>query len=229
MDIAHWEFIGLLFGLALALVEMSGWEMNRYLRHGIGIAGVLLAGACIVLLFGFSGATLRSPISFRWPVVLPSDKAAPAPVPIVRAQFRQAATPTPINLAELEALKADNTKLKAENARLRKAKTPHVAAAALPMPSACPSLTPILFPSKISAADCDALTGAQRLVDSADRDRIEAIKSLIGMKTNEQIQQATIQGLAAKATEEQAMSNLANLQARLCVEVVVATPAPTGH
>jgi hypothetical protein len=41
---------------------MSGWKMNYYLRHGIGIAGVLLAGTCVILLFGFSGAALRSPV-----------------------------------------------------------------------------------------------------------------------------------------------------------------------
>jgi hypothetical protein len=76
MDIAHWEFIGLLSGLALANIEMSGRKMT-YLRHGIGIIGVLLAGTGVALLFGFSGATLRSPVILRWPVVLPSDKSLP--------------------------------------------------------------------------------------------------------------------------------------------------------
>lgn len=210
MDIAHWEFLGLLFGLALTLVEQSGWKMNRFLRHGIGIAGLLLAGTCVALLFGFSGATLRSPVSFRWPVVLPSNKPLPAPMAIVRSQLSQAATPTPINSAEVEALKEDNAKLKTENARLRKAKIPR-ALAALPMPYPSAAITPILIPSKISADDCDALIGAQKLVDSADKDRIAATKDEYASEEDRQ------QYIAAVSTETQAIMNLQNLQARLCI------------
>jgi hypothetical protein len=222
MDIAHWEFIGLLFGLALASIEMSGWQMT-YLRHGIGILGVLLAGVCVVLLFGFSGAALRSPVSFRWPVVLPSDKPSPAPLPIVSQQVSQPATPTPAYLAEVASLKDENARLKTENSRLKKIKAPRVVAAALPIPSACPSARQVLFPSMISVSDCDALIGAQKLVDSADQDRIGASKDESASEEGRQ------RYIAAVSTETQAIMNLQSLQARLCAVVMIATPAPTGR
>src|SRR5208282_5603219 len=164
MDIAHWEFIGLLFGLALALVEMSGWKM-RYLRHGIGIVGVLLAVGCVVLLFGFSGATLRSPVSFRWPVVLPS---------------------------------------------------------------ACPSVTPILYQSKLTADNCDGLIQVAKAVGSADRDRVQALTNMRGAKTTEELQGFLIQGLTAKVTEDQADANLEKVKSVLCAERL-ASPTPTGR
>ena len=177
MDIAHWEFIGLLFGLALASIEMSGWKM-KVLRHAIGIIGVLLAGTCIVLLFGFSGATLRSPITLHWPVVLPSDKpiAQPAPVSIVRSQVSPAATPTPAYLAELAALKDDNAKLKSDNARLKrlnKQQPRTIAVMASPVPSACPSVT---LPSveKMATQDCGELMRAQPLIAEEMNQQIAA-------------------------------------------------------
>jgi|SRR5208282_4560870 len=222
MDIAHWEFIGLLFGLALALVEMSGWKM-RYLRHGIGIVGVLLAVGCVVLLFGFSGATLRSPVSFRWPVVLPSEKpSASAPIPIVRSQLSQ----TPY-LAEFATLKDENAKLKTENARLKKLKASHVIAA-LPMPSACPSVTPILYQSKLTADNCDGLIQVAKAVGSADRDRVQALTNMRGAKTTEELQGFLIQGLTAKVTEDQADANLEKVKSVLCAERL-ASPTPTGR
>jgi hypothetical protein len=231
VDLAHWEFIGLVFGLSLGLVEMSGWEMNRYLRHGIGILGVLLAGACVVLLFGFSGATLRSPVSFRWPVVVPSDKPSPASLEIVRSQVSQAAMPTPAYSAELATLKDQNAKLKKENARLEKFKTPHLVTAALSIPSACPSVTQVSSPSKISPTDCDALTGEQKEVDSADQERLELLKTLSSgtIKTSDQELQITTQAANVLATEKQAILNLQGLENRLCGQAQMATPAPTGR
>jgi hypothetical protein len=230
MDIAHWEFIGLLFGLALASIEMSGWKMT-YLRHGIGIIGVLLAGACIVLLFGFSGATLRSPVSFRWPVVLPSDKPLPAPLPVARSQISQLAAPTPAYLAELASLKDENAKLKTENSRLAKLKAPRVVRAASPIPSACPSIAQTVCPSRLDPADCDNLTGAQRSVDIAEQQRDEYLARVGTEKftSNDQVLQETRQAYTIKATQEQAIANLQGWQSRLCAQAQTASPIPTGH
>ncbi len=209
MDIAHWEFIGLLFGLALALVEMSGWKMNNYLRHGIGIAGVLLAGTCVMLLFGFSGATLRSPVSFRWPVVLPSDKPSTAPIPVVRAQPSKSATATPVNSAELMNLRNENIELKIENARLRKAKPAHIVSA-LPMPSPRVSVTPAVIASpKMNMADCVELLGEQQLLDSANQELHELSKNYGTAEGQEKYN-------AALYRQAQAVANVANLANRLC-------------
>jgi len=206
MDIAHWEFIGLLFGLALALVEMSGWKMT-YLRHGIGIAGLLLAGTCVMLLFGFSGATLRSPVSLRWPVVLPSDRPPPAPLPVVASQLGRSIS-MPTNSPELISLRDENAKLKAENARLRKVKPPRVVAVSSPMP--CPSVTPTIITSqKMSMNDCQELLGEQRLVDSANQEMLELSKNKDTAEGKEKYE-------AAVYRQNQAIDNLNNLGTRLC-------------
>jgi hypothetical protein len=152
MDLAHWEFVGLLFGLALALIEMSEWKMSSYLRHGIGIAGVLLSLACVVLLFGFSGAKLRSPVAFRWPVVLPTDKPATVSRPIAHSE--PIPTPRTINSPELEAVKRENDRLKEENAKLKADKAllkkikPRLVTV-LPEPSPCSSLAQFLLPQSL--------------------------------------------------------------------------------
>jgi hypothetical protein len=198
----------LLFGLALALVEMSGWKMN-YLRHGIGIAGVLLAGTCVILLFGFSGATLRSPVSLRWPVLLPSDKPSAALVPIVRPQPSKTATPTPINSAELMNLRNENIKLKIENGRLRKGKPARIASA-LPIPSPCVSVTPTVITSpKMNMGDCVELMGEQQLLDSANQELHELSKNYGTAEGQEKYN-------AALYRQAQAAANVANLANRLC-------------
>lgn len=226
VDLAHWEFLGLLFGLALALVEMSGWEMKR-LRHVIGAVGIALAVSCVVLLFGFSGATLRSPITLHWPLVLPSDKP-PALAPIVRSESSPEATPTPAYLAELATLKDDNAKLKAENARLKNRPPRTIMVRSTPVPStpvACPSIAPVLFPKLINATDCDALTGAQHSVDIANEQAREFIKT----KGNESMNNLDAVNEAAmiNANLAQAVANLRGQQSRLCANVVNSTPAPT--
>jgi hypothetical protein len=148
-----------------------------------------------------------------------SSSATPAPVAAipspVAATSSALATAAPTERNEsLAVFENENVKLRAENARLRKARTPHVAAA-LPMPSPCASIAPILTLSKIGADDCDALTGAQRLLDSATRDRIEASKAA---STAENL----VRLYEAQTTESQAASNLTSLQARLCT-------TSTGH
>ncbi len=100
----------------------------------------------------------------------PSMVASAVASPIIS----QVATPTPINSAELEALKDESDKLKTENARLRKLKTPHHIVAALPLSSPCASITPILIPSKVSVGDCDALVEIHELLDNAIRQRGDA-------------------------------------------------------
>lgn len=80
----------------------------------------------------------------------------------------------------------------------------------------------------MNAEDCDALTGAQRLVDSADRQRMELIRALNSgeLRDNAQTEQQVV---ALKTTYDQAVVNLQGLQSRLCAIVITATPAPTGH
>jgi hypothetical protein len=224
MDFAHWEFIGMVFGIALTLLAMSGWAVHRYLRHGIGFVGVLLTGSCIVLLSVFSGARLRSPVSFRWPVVLPTEKIS-ATKSFESTQIAQTVTPTPVrsprlpdDSAEMEALQTENARLKTENARLRKFRPPRVVAVS-PKPLAGPSIAqPIVTSSKLSADDCDALLGAQKLVDSVDTSRMALIKGVAEgrVKTDEQATQIGIQAAGIKITDDQAIANLNSLQERLC-------------
>jgi hypothetical protein len=206
-DIPYLEFIGLLFGLALALVEMSGWQMNRYLRHGIGIVGVLLAGTCVVLLVGFSGATLRSPVTFRWPVVPPSD-TPPVPLPIVRSQVSPAATPIPAYVAELVALKTENAKLQTENTKLRNRPTRTIIERATPL--VCPSASPPpRCAEKLDKEDCGDLLRAQALYDSTSDDVIAARTH---QSTDEEKQRLN----DAVYTQNQATDNLNRTAYRLC-------------
>jgi hypothetical protein len=208
-DIPYLEFIGLLFGLALALVEMSGWQMNRYLRHGIGIVGVLLAGTCVVLLVGFSGATLRSPVTFRWPIAPPSDTPSASP-PIVRSQDSPVAVPPPAYLAELAKLKDENAKLKTDNAKLRN--RPIRTIIERPTPLACPSASAFPPPhcaDKLDKGDCGDLLRAQALYDSTSDDVIAARTH---QSTDEEKQRLN----DAVFTQNQATDNLNRTAYRLC-------------
>jgi hypothetical protein len=80
IDLAHWEFIGIVVGLILACVDVaSGERVNPVLRSTIGFLGAGLSVLCLILLFGFSGVKLRSPVSLRSPLVFPILTASPTP------------------------------------------------------------------------------------------------------------------------------------------------------
>ena len=228
IDLTHLGFVATVLGLALAFFGLSGWKINnRYARHGLGIVGTLLFITGVVLLLVFSGVRLRSPISFQWPV-LPS-KVGAASVPNVRAQEHSTATPTPACFAEVLALRDENTKLKNENARLKKNRPPRAKAE---LPSACPSTTPILASSKFSAKDCDAaLTNAQQLADTTAQSKLEAVNAVVWLNAEIQIGQykaseqdmaeaivmATLHAKSAAVAEQQAQANLTDLTTKLCV------------
>jgi len=136
-------------------------------------------------------------------------------------------TPAPINAAELDALKNDNAKLKAENARLKRARPQPRTIGSVPGPSACPSAP--IFPNLIKIADCDALLGGQKSVDIADEQRRDFVKTLApeNIKTNAQATELTAEGANISANENQAVANLQSLYNRLCYRVVYASPSPT--
>ena len=111
-------------------------------------------------------------------------------------------------LAQFPALTQENTQLKAENTRLRKTRTPRVVEA-LPMPSASASIAPIT-PSKLSIEDCEDLTRAQQLWDSAEEDRIKAAPNEFNsVEGGERYR-------AALLTESEALVSLERIEARLC-------------
>jgi hypothetical protein len=159
------------------------------------------------------------------------DQLAPYLEPKIPVEVASpASSPTP-NVLETqvrnveESANAEIAKLKAENARLKNRPTRTIIER--PAPSACPSQP--IFPQFIKLEDCNALTGAQRLLDNADEQRREAIRTLaLGqLKSNEQINQVTMQGLSAKNTEDEAATNLRALYDRLCMTVRYTSPSPT--
>jgi cell division protein FtsB len=152
---------------------------------------------------------------------------------VVRYEKVQPANAPTVRPAELLALKAQNKQLETENTQL-KTQIRHLKRANQPSrtvapstPSACSSIAPVLFPSRINADDCDALTGAQRAVDIADEQRREFLKTLPSVKGEQQTLEAVAQGETIKANLTQAIVNLQNLQARLCLTVIRATSTPT--
>jgi hypothetical protein len=154
-------------------------------------------------------------------------KAAAASVLNVPIQQHPSATPTPACIAEVLALKDDIAKLRSENTRLKKIK-PSRAKEALPL--ACPSMTPIFAPSRLSTNDCDALTNAQQLADTAAQSRLEAVNAGLSLSAeiqNGQYKASEVNGVEAviaaqlrvrnaAIAEQQAESSLADLRTRLC-------------
>jgi hypothetical protein len=206
-----------ILSLPISLAIWIGWKPNLKIMQGNTALGIALA---VVQLS--SWAALYS-------VYAETQKKPVTKVVVQREPCVAATTP---NSIEVTALREQNTQLRTENAHLRKAKAPHLATVIQPLPSAipsaCPSVTQVLFPSRMNAEDCDALTGAQRLVDSADRQRMELIRALNSgeLRDNAQTEQQVV---ALKTTYDQAVVNLQGLQSRLCAIVITATPAPTGH
>ena len=129
--------------------------------------------------------------------------------PVVKAAAGSP-SPTPTNSDALLALNDENATLRAENDRLKRIKAPHVATAL--RPSACPSTTLSLGPSKLSADDCDDLTRAQQLWDNAEENRMRLVPSQFGTGD------APERYAAAAMAQERAGENLQRLEARLCTE-----------
>jgi hypothetical protein len=111
-----------------------------------------------------------------------------------------------ISATDLKECKEEDGKLKAENARLKRPRPTRIAV--LPTPLACPSITQPET-SKISADNCNALVGAQQLLDSADATRIQL--------SNEPANPENMQKYStAINTEYEARTNLERLLGQLC-------------
>jgi hypothetical protein len=216
MDLTHWEFLGLVFGLALGAfgVAIEAWGVP-HLKPIVGaifvIVGAVLTVITGVLLFAFAGVTVRSPMVFP------------------RKESRLiTATPTAsISNDRWHKVLDENARLKAENARLRKAGAHNITA----MPLPCPAVTPLRTPSKVSVGDCDALSEVHTLLDNAYTQRGEAASDLVTrLKTPALLQQALeiffASLVASQTIDKQAVSSLTSLQGRLCGGI--ATPT-TDH
>ena len=115
-------------------------------------------------------------------------------------------SPTP---SDSSVLLSENAKLRAENTRLKRIKVPHAVAGS---PLACPSTVSSVATSRVSADDCDDLTKAQQLWDSAEQDRMRAAPGEFGSIADGQ------KYAAAVRTEDDAAQSLQRIEARLCTE-----------
>jgi hypothetical protein len=103
-------------------------------EHRYRVLTIPIAATVLILAVGTVDTFVRlGKIGVQHPVAESSTILTPAPV--APPMLKQTASPTPINSAELVALREENTKLKIDNARLRKAKAPHIVQV-LPTPHA---------------------------------------------------------------------------------------------
>jgi hypothetical protein len=202
VDLAHWEFLLLILGVAIAAfgVAVASWGI-AHVRPIFGtifaVVGGLLAAAAGVLLFVFSGVSIQSPIVF------PSNQQSTPKIVSQIPMQRPSSDPTVSALlaGQIRACTDETIALKKENARLRE--RPRVVAVS---PSPCASVTPMIVPShKMGMDDCRELLGEQALLDSANQEVLQLSKDV-----------STDEYKAAVFRQNQAADNLNNLANRLC-------------
>ena len=95
MDLARWEFVFVVFGVALAafgiaVAAFGVTHMRPLIGKTFAVIGTILTGVSAVLLLVFSGARVQFPISFRSPVIFPiptiSAESEPKNVPTLRVE-----------------------------------------------------------------------------------------------------------------------------------------------